>query len=150
MSPTSSSRSTLVRTLNSLLRSEISAAESYTQIIPRIGAPSSTDLELLRKIAVEHGQAVERIRAEIERAGGTPAEASGGGPALTKTLSGPAHVFADAIALTALKEGEARSLELYREALPRMNGQTAALIRDSLIPAQLQHIDALEKLLEHL
>lgn len=142
-------KSRVVRTLNSLLRSEISAAESYSQTIPRVGRHVS-DVAVLRAIAKEHGTAVKTIRSEIERHGGKPEETSGVWPALTKTVDGPASVFGDAVALQALKDGEERGLEDYREALQRMNDATGDFIARSLIPAQEKHIRRLDEILAKL
>jgi hypothetical protein len=66
-----------VEQLNSLLRGEISAKETYTQAIERIGIEGRDDAEVLREIAREHTGAVERLRDAVRLAGGTPAKSSG-------------------------------------------------------------------------
>lgn len=142
-------KSKVVRTLNSLLRSEISATESYSQAIPRV-ARHASDVEVLRAIAKEHGTAVRSIRSEIERHGGKPEETSGVWPALTKTVDGPASVFGDAVALQALKDGEERGLVDYRDALQRVNDTTGEFIARSLIPAQEKHIRKLDEIIARL
>ncbi len=142
-------KSKVVRTLNSLLRSEISATESYSQAIPRV-ARRASDVELLRAIAKDHGTAVKTIRSEIERHGGKPEETSGVWPALTKRIDGPASVFGDAVALQALKDGEERGLEDYRDALQRINDTTGEFIARSLIPAQEKHIRKLDEIIARL
>ena len=152
MPPPSVNSELVVRTLNWLLRSEITAADSYLQAIPRVDGSPAVNVEALRKIAREHGQAVQQLRAEIERVGGQPAETSGGWLTITKNVQvqGGAQVFVEAATLADLKEGEARGLSDYRAALRRVNGSTAALIRESLIPAQVEHIDAQDQMLERL
>ena len=149
MSQGHADKSKVVRTLNSLLRSEISATESYSQAIPRV-ARHASDVEVLRTIAKEHGTAVKTIRSEIERHGGKPDETSGVWPALTKTVDGPASVFGDAVALQTLKDGEARGLEDYRDALQRFNDATGEFIARSLIPAQEKHIRKLDEIIARL
>lgn len=140
----------VVRTLNSLLRTEISATETYSQVIPRLSGGLAMDVGVLRTIAREHSHAVQRIRAEIEHAGGTPDETSGVWPAITKTVAGPAKVFGYAAALNALKESETRGLEDYRAALRQVNGPTGALIASDLIPARVKHIEQIESMLAKL
>ena len=149
MSSGHADKSKVVRTLNSLLRSEISATESYSQAIPRV-ARRASDVEVLRAIAKEHGTAVNTIRSEIERHGGKPEETSGVWPALTKTIDGPASVFGDAVALQALKDGEARGLEDYRDALQRVSESTGEFIAQSLIPAREKHIRKLDEIIARL
>lgn len=133
-----------VRVLNSLLRSEITAAESYTQAIPRF----SSDVEVLREIAREHGQAVSDLKAVIRRLGGIPDESSGAFPALpSKPVFGPAQVFGEAVALKALKEVEERGLDEYKDALRRLDGDDSGWISDKYIPAQMKHISSIEGLI---
>ena len=149
MVPAHEDKVKVVRTLNSLLRSEISATESYSQTIPRV-ARRESDVEVLRTIATEHSTAVKTIRSEIVRHGGKPEEVSGVWPALTKTVDGPASVFGDAVALKALKDGEERGLEDYREALQRVSDATGEFIVRSLIPAQEKHIRKLDEIISRL
>lgn len=137
----------LVRILNSLLRGEISATETYTQAIPRVG----TDADVLREIAREHGQAVSELRAAIQQVGGTPEEISGLFPALPpRIVLGPAQVFTDAATLSALKDVEERGLGDYQDAVRRLNGANFSWISNNLIPAQIKHISDLEALISRL
>ncbi len=136
----------VVRILNSLLRSEISATESYAQALPRF----ASDVEVLREIAREHGQAVSDLRAAIQRVGGVPDESSGVFPALpAKAVQGPAQVFGEAAALRALKDVEERGLGDYQDAIKRLNGNTN-WISDTFIQAQIKHISYIDDLLERL
>ncbi len=137
----------VVRILNSLLRSEISATESYAQALPRF----ASDVEVLREIAREHGQAVSDLRAAIQSVGGVPEETSGVFPSLPpKAVQGPARVFGEAAALKALKDVEERGLGDYQDALKRLNGTATDWISDTLIPAQIKHISHIADLLERL
>ena len=137
----------VVRILNSLLRSEISATETYSQAIPKV----ATDVEVLREIAREHGQAVSDLRAAIQRVGGVPDETSGTWPALpSKVYDGPAHVFGAAATLQVLKDVEERSLGDYQEALRRLNSSADGWISGSVITTQSKHISRLEDLLSRL
>lgn len=150
MTTSSSESPAVVRALNSLLRTEISATETYSQVIPRLSGWLAMDVGVLRSIAREHSHTVQRIRAEIEHAGGRPDETSGVWPAITKTVAGPAKVFGYAAALNALKESETRALDDCRAALRQVNGPTGALISEELIPARVKHVAQLESMLAEL
>jgi hypothetical protein len=137
----------VVRILNSLLRSEISATESYTQAIPRF----ASDVEALREIAREHGQAVTELRAAIQRVGGVPDESSGVFPALIPRVgNGPAQVFGEAAALKVLKDVEERGLDDYQKAIQRLNGSEISWISETLIPAQIKHISSIDSMIARL
>jgi hypothetical protein len=130
-----------------LLRAEITASESYTQAIPRF----STDVEILREIAREHGQAVSDLREAIQGVGGVPDETSGIFPSMpSKPVFGPARVFGEAAALQALKEVEERGLGEYQDALKRLDGEDEGWISGKFIPAQLKHISSIEGLIAQL
>jgi len=137
----------VARILNSLLRSEISASDTYSQAIPRV----ASDVEVLREIAREHGRAVNDLREAIKGVGGIPDETSGIWPALPpRVYEGPAQVFGEAATLQVLKDVEERGLGDYQDALKRLNGSASDLISDSVIPAQLKHISKIEDLLSRL
>ena len=137
----------VVRILNSLLRSEISATETYTQAIPRV----ASKVEVLREIAREHGQAVSQLREAIKSVGGIPDETSGIWPAMPPKVSeGPAQVFGEAATLQVLKDVEERGLGDYQEAVRRLNGSANNWISDRVIRSQIKHISRLEDLLSRL
>lgn len=137
----------VIRILNSLLRSEISATETYSQAIPRV----ASEVEVLREIAREHGQAVSQLRETIKNVGGVPDETSGVWPALPpKVADGPAQVFGEAATLQVLKDVEERGLGDYQDALKRLNGSARGWISDNVIPSQIQHISRIEHLLSRL
>ena len=59
-------------------------------------------------------------------------------------------VFLRCGCLQALKDGEERGLEDYREALQRVSDATGEFIARSLIPAQEKHIRELDEILAKL
>ncbi|MGH7710679.1 MAG: hypothetical protein ACREOG_05315, partial [Gemmatimonadaceae bacterium] len=140
----------IVRTLNWLLRSEISATQTYGLAIPQVADNRPDDVEVLRTIAREHDVTVQRFREAIERVGGKPDESTGVWPGFVKTVSGPGKVFMKAAALKALRDGEEHSLNDFRNALPQLNAEAGTMISEALIPARLKHIDELEALIARL
>lgn len=139
-----------VEQLNSLLRGEISAVETYEQAIRKVGDEHSSEAAQLRAIAQEHGQHAQLLREEVRRLNGEPDDASGAWGAYAKTIEAVAKLFGDTTALKALKEGEEHGLKDYREALDDVAGSARQLIADVLIPAQQRNITTLDAMMQRL
>jgi hypothetical protein len=101
----------VVSQLNSLLRGEISAKETYQQAIDKLSKDGDPDVEVLREIAREHTGAVDRLRDAVRRAGGEPDESAGAWGAFAKGVEGIAKAFGEQSSLKALKEGEEHGLK---------------------------------------
>src|SRR4030095_5845606 len=84
-----------VRQLNSFLRGEISAAETYRRAIDKAGdsQDNAANIGLLREIQEEHGRAAQAIRDRIRELGGGPSDSSGAWGAWAKTVQGTAHLL---------------------------------------------------------
>src|SRR6187402_1524845 len=84
-----------VRQLNSFLRGEISAAETYRMAIDKAGDSenNAANVGLLREIQEEHGRAAQAIRDRIRELGGEPSDSSGAWGAWAKLVEGTASVF---------------------------------------------------------
>jgi uncharacterized protein (TIGR02284 family) len=133
--------------LNSLLRGEISAAETYRMAIDKVADDSAANAGLLREIQEEHGRAAQGIRSRIREIGGEASDSSGAWGAWAKTVQATMNLFGDASSLKALKEGEEHGLKDFQEALPSVDMSSAQLISNQLIPAQRRHIDLLDQLI---
>ena len=141
-------RGEAVRQLNSLLRGEISAAETYKMAIEKIAdGEEAANLQLLKQMQVEHGRAAQELRERIRSLGGEPSDSSGAWGAWAQTVQGTMNLFGDAAALKSLKEGEEHGLKDYQEALDDTDELTATLIQSELIPNQQRHIDMLDQLI---
>jgi len=137
-----------VRQLNSLLRGEISAAETYRMAIDKVADSDDTaNAGLLREIQEEHGRAAQGIRDRIRELGGEASDSSGAWGAWAKTVQGTMNLFGDAAALKSLKEGEEHGLKDYQEAMDDVDPSSAQLIQNQLIPAQQRHINLLDQLI---
>ena len=138
-----------VRQLNSFLRGEISAAETYRMAIDKAGdsAKNATNLGLLREMQEEHGRAAQAIRDRIRELGGEPSDSSGAWGAWAKFTQGSANLFGDAAALKSLKEGEEHGLKDYEEGIDDIDATSAELVQNQLIPAQQRHITLLDTLI---
>jgi bacterioferritin (cytochrome b1) len=140
-----------VRQLNSLLRGEISAVETYTMAIDN---DDQTDhnvpadrLSMLREIQSEHGQAAQLLRERIRTLGGQASDSSGAWGAWAQTVQGTANLFGDTTALKSLKEGEEHGLKDYQEAIDDVDSVSRQLIEGQLIPNQQRHIATLNQLM---
>ena len=130
--------------LNSLLRGEVSAVETYRQAIGKVDDEHVSDAMALRAISQEHGEHAQALRDEVRRLGGEADDSSGAWGVWAKTVEGTAKLFGDASALKALKEGEEHGLKDYEEALDDVDESTRALFLTRLIPAQQRHIATLD------
>ena len=138
--------------LNSLLRGEISAAETYRMAIDKVADSDNTaSAGLLREIQEEHGRAAQGIRDRIRELGGEASDSSGAWGAWAKTVQGTMNLFGDAAALKSLKEGEEHGLKDYQDALNDKNlpADCQALIR-GLMEKQRGHIAVLDRLMASL
>lgn len=139
---------TAVDQLNSLLRGEISAAETYRIAIEKVEPGRATELASLREISREHGEHAQKLREEIRRLGGEADDASGAWGAWAKTVQGVSSLFGDASALKALKEGEEHGLKDYQDAVDELDAPGRQRIVETMIPAQQRHIDILDAMID--
>ena len=133
--------------LNSLLRGEISAAETYRMAIDKVADDSTANTGLLREIQEEHGRAAQGIRDRIREMGGKASDSSGAWGAWAKVVQGTMNLLGDASSLKALKEGEEHGLKDYQDAEREVDATSAQLIQNQLVPAQHRHIDLLDQLI---
>ena len=137
-----------VDTLNSLLRGELAATETYQQALAKVG--NEPEAMQIRRIHQEHREAANTLRQHVHRFGGKPDQDSGAWGMFAKTVEGAAKIFGETAALKALKEGEEHGQKQYEEALQDgdlpMECQT--LIRTTLLPQTREHISVLNRMME--
>ena len=138
-----------IRQLNSFLRGEISAAETYRMAIDKAAdsEKNAANLGLLRGMQEEHGRAAQAIRDRIRELGGEPSDSSGAWGAWAKFTQGTANLFGDAASLKSLKEGEEHGLKDYQEGVDDIDRPSMELVQNQLIPAQQRHINLLDQLI---
>src|SRR5688572_24562249 len=106
---------TTIDTLNSLLRGELAAVETYQQALAKLG--DTKGAAELRRVHAEHRAAADALRQHVHQHGGQPAQGSGAWGAFAKAIEGTAKLFGNDAALKALKEGEEHGLKEYQRAL---------------------------------
>jgi hypothetical protein len=133
--------------LNSLLRGELSAVETYDQAMSKFEDP--TVLADLQKIREEHARAGVRLREQVVRFGGNPSESSGPWGTFAAAVTGAAKAFGPGTALSALKQGEEHGINEYEEALDNadVNPECKNLIRNDLLPRCRRHVTELDRLM---
>jgi uncharacterized protein (TIGR02284 family) len=132
--------------LNSLLRGEISAVETYRQAVEKIDQPEIRTV--LEENQGMHGARAQRLRQRIEQLGGKPSESSGAWGAIAKAAEGAATIGGDKKAIDMLEEGEDRGLEDYRKILDDVDSETAMMIQSELLPGQ-ERTHAVMRSLKH-
>ncbi len=136
-----------VNRLNSLLRGELAATETYHQALGRVGDdPGEGDL---RVIMAEHRDAANELRMHVHHFGGEPAHGSGAWGIFAKAVTGAAKILGQGAALEALKEGEAVGMDSYEYALqdPDLPAECRTLITTTLMPRCRTHVRMLDQLI---
>ena len=147
MQTTTTTTDDVVSALNSLLRGEMSAIETYRQAREKVtpGETGATDLE---RFQLDHRDAADKLWHHIEQHGGKPSEGSGAWGTWAKVVQGTAKMLGNAAALKALKEGEEHGLKDYQDALEDKNlpVDCQTLIR-GFMEKQREHITVLDRLI---
>ncbi|WP_375766808.1 PA2169 family four-helix-bundle protein [Archangium gephyra] len=123
-----------VETLNSFLRGEISAVETYRKAIGHVS--DDRIRSQLEDCMHDHEQRVEAIRVRVEKLGGKPVEGSGLWGTFAKLVQGGADLLGEKSAIQALEEGEDHGLADYQRDMDKTHGEARRFVRMELLPAQ--------------
>ena len=137
-----------VEALNSLLRGELAATETYQQALAKVGEePGAHEL---KRIHVEHREAANTLRQHVHKHGGKPDQGSGAWGTFAKAVEGVAKLFGCTAALKALKEGEEHGIKEYEAFLEDVNADQECkdLARTQLLPQCRSHIPILDRLID--
>jgi hypothetical protein len=137
-----------VSTLNSLLRGELSAVDTYDLAIDKAD-DSTGNHHRLETIRADHSDHIRFLQRAITTLGGEHSPGPGAWGAYATVVEATASLFGDAASLKALKEGEEHGLKEYREALevPELPADVRTTIAQQMIPAQQRHIESLDSLI---
>jgi uncharacterized protein (TIGR02284 family) len=133
-----------VETLNSFLRGEISAVETYRQAIGHVS--DERIRSQLEDCLHDHEHRVESIRERVEKLGGKPAQGSGIWGTFAKLVQGGADLLGEKTAIQALEEGEDHGLADYQRDMDKTHGEARRFIRMELLPAQKRTHERLSRL----
>ena len=140
-----------IETLNTLLKNELSATETYQQAMEKLQEDVEMgEAEYLMPLYEDHKGAVSSLQEQIRQLGGTPSEDSGAWGTWAEIVQGSANMLGKETGLKALQAGEKSGEEDYVEALQdtELSSDTRSLIETNLLPAQQAHIRTLDRLLD--
>ncbi|HYE03922.1 MAG TPA: DUF2383 domain-containing protein [Planctomycetota bacterium] len=118
--------------LNSFLRGEISAVETYRQAIQKIGGAYPQ----LAECMMSHERRVGMLQDKIRSLGGEPAVGSGMWGAWAKVVQGTADLFGERSAISALETGEDHGRNDYRRELENLDEEVRSWVERELIPLE--------------
>ena len=122
----------VIGTLNTFLRGEVSAVETYRQAQGKL-RDGATQAQL-RDCEQDHQQRVELLRSRIREMGGTPVEGSGAWGAWAKLVQGGADLLGTKAAVDSLEQGEDHGLKGYRRDLDGLDAQTRLWVETKILP----------------
>jgi hypothetical protein len=134
-----------VEQLNSFLRGEISAVETYQLALDKVDHIGSTRDELLVNLK-SHQDRVMMLQDAVRALGGEPVTGSGPWGAFAKAIETGAKAFGEKAAISALEEGEDHGLKDYKGDLKDLDFEARSLIQNKLLPQQQQTHDRLSAL----
>lgn len=123
--------------LNSFLRGEMSAVETYRIALEKLDA-SSTYRNQLETCRASHLARVTKLQEKIRQLGGKPSDTAGAWGAMVGAIETSAAMLGDKVAVAALEEGEDHGLRDYRIDLDSLSGETRQLVMTELIPKQAE------------
>jgi bacterioferritin (cytochrome b1) len=135
-----------VETLNSLLRSELAAVETYRQVLTKCEDPHV--LTDLRNIREEHVQAEVLLREQVLQLGGEPVDSSEPWSACAAMVA-DAQVVTPVTALAALKQGEEHVCNEFEDCVKHKftNTECLNLVQSKLLPTSRKHVAELNRLM---
>ncbi len=122
--------------LNSFLRGEISAVETYRQALDALA--TSEHSSRLAECKQSHEQRVQILSSEIRKLGGAPAISSGIWGMFAKVVEGGAKTLGERAAIAALEEGEDHGNADYKRDVAKLDGPVRQVIESQVLPLQLQ------------
>ena len=133
-----------VNHLNSFLRGELAAIETYRLAIDKLD--HSPHRSILQHCAQSHVTRARILEREIRRRGGEPSEGAGLWGTFAKLVEGSAAIFGEKAAISALEEGEDHGREDYRRDLPDLDPPARLTIENEVMPEQNRTHQAMSSL----
>ena len=140
-----------IKTIEKLLKDELSATETYQQALEKFRMPGGQFVaNSLTPIFGAHKAAVSSLEALITKLGGTPQQGTGVWGSWAKILLEGATLIGKQTAIRVLLEGEKSGEGDYEAALKdkALSSEVRTLIETKLLPAQQAHVRSLDRLLD--
>lgn len=123
--------------LNSFLRGEISAVETYVMALEKLDDNSVLRADLMTNLK-SHQDRVILLQDAVVASGGTPTDGSGPWGTWSKLVEGTARMLGDKAAISALEEGEDHGLKDYKADMGDLDQKWRNLVAQQLLPRQQQ------------
>jgi uncharacterized protein (TIGR02284 family) len=133
-----------VDVLNSFLRGEISAVETYRQALEKFEQPNLKTK--LQDCLQSHAQRVTILSDQIRTLGGAPSTSSGVWGTFAKAIEGGAKTFGERAAVAALEEGEDHGRNDYKRDISKLDTSTRQLVESRIVPEQQRTHDTMSSL----
>ncbi|HLU40715.1 MAG TPA: DUF2383 domain-containing protein [Planctomycetota bacterium] len=130
--------------LNSFLRAELSAVETYDEAIPRVDQPRL--LTGLRAARESHVRRVATLQQAIRDVGGIPSRVSGVWGGVARLLEGPPRALTPAALLDALLRGEQYARNDYERLPSDESPWLRGFVEVHLAPAQRESFGEVQRL----
>ncbi len=134
-----------IKILNSLLKGELAACDTYAQGLSKVDDQPEL-YTVLTNCRLSHESRARKLSQRILQLGGMPATSAGVWGAFAKFIEGGAKLFGDKVAIAALEEGEEKGMRDYADAMRKCTGETSKLVDYDLMPEQRRTHDALRLL----
>jgi len=131
-------------TLNTFLRGEIAAVQTYARTLKRMGGHACCGD--LGQCLASHERRVALLRRRIIDLGGVPEQTPGAWDPFPRHGESGSVPLRDDVVIAALEEGEDRGLKLYLDAVGKLDRDTRRLIGDRVLPEQVWTHDSLSDL----
>jgi hypothetical protein len=121
--------------LNSFLRGELSAVETYRIAMEKLPVESPSRGRLAACLD-SHYNRVDALRMKIRSLGGQPSEGAGAWGAMTTALETSASALGEKAAIAVLEQGEDHGLADYRADLDKLDFEARDMVTGQLLPSQ--------------
>jgi len=135
-------KSNTITQLNSFLRGELSAAETYRLALDRL--EHSEHRGTLVQCSRSHEERARMLTEAILGRGGDPADSSGAWGALVRLIERSAAMIGEKAAIALLEEGEDHGRDDYLRDLDHLEPSARQLIEFAIIPEQRRTHEAIK------
>jgi hypothetical protein len=137
----SSDKSSTISQLNSFLRGELSAAETYRLALDRL--EQSEHRPTLVQCSRSHEERARLLTEAILGRGGEPSESSGAWGSLVRMLERSAAAISESAAVAVLEEGEDHGRDDYLRDLDNLEPTARQLVEFAILPEQRRTHDTI-------
>jgi uncharacterized protein (TIGR02284 family) len=123
-----------VNTLNSFLRGEMSAVETYRQALEKVDEQPVR--ATLQECLESHQRRVSLIASRIQNLGGKPSTESGVWGFFAKAVEGGAKILGTKPAVAALEQGEDHGRDDYKRDIEQLDATSRQLVESQILPEQ--------------